>query len=72
MPYVNVRLLDDNVSDQQKSEVISRITAVMVEVLSKDPNTTFVVIDELKPENWGIAGQSVAERRRLRASAAES
>lgn len=66
MPYINIRLLDDNVTIDQKAEVIRRITDVMVDVLHKDPSTTFVVIDEINPENWGLAGQSVAKRRQIR------
>ena len=65
VPYINVRLLNDNMTIDQKAEVIRRITDVMVDVLNKDPNTTFVVIDEINPENWGLAGQSVAKRRKM-------
>lgn len=64
MPYINVRILDDNVTAQQKSDVIAGITDVMVRVLGKDPNSTFVVIDEVPLENWGHKGKSVAELRK--------
>lgn len=63
MPYINIRLIDDGVSAGQKSELIRQITDVMVNVLNKDPATTFVVIDEIKTENWGVSGESVAHRR---------
>lgn len=63
MPYINIRLIDDNISAAKKMEVIQRVTNVMVEVLNKDPATTFVVIDELHPDNWGVGGQTVAQRR---------
>ena len=64
MPYINVRILEDNVTAQQKSDVIAGITDVMVKVLGKDPATTFVVIDEVPLENWGHKGKSVAELRK--------
>lgn len=64
MPYVNVRLLEDNVTTEQKSEVIAGITDVLVRVLGKNPDRTFVVIDEVPLENWGISGKSVAELRK--------
>ncbi|MCG8422358.1 MAG: 4-oxalocrotonate tautomerase family protein [Proteobacteria bacterium] len=67
MPYINVRLIDDNISAEKKAEIINRITTVMVETLGKDPNTTFVVIDEVHTDNWGVGGQSVTERRAARA-----
>ncbi|WP_240233101.1 tautomerase family protein [Devosia lacusdianchii] len=61
MPYVNVRIFENNVTAEQKSEVIAGITDVLVRVLDKRPETTFVVIDEVPQENWGYKGKSVAE-----------
>ena len=63
MPYVSVKLIDDSVSLPQKAEVIRRITDVLVEVLDKNPETTFVVIEEVDMDNWGVAGQTVRSRR---------
>jgi 4-oxalocrotonate tautomerase len=39
----------------------------MVRVLNKDPATTFVVIDEVDLDNWGVGGLPVAEWRREQA-----
>lgn len=64
MPYVNVRIIEDNVTAQQKSDVIAGITDVLVRVLGKNPDSTFVVIDEVPQENWGHKGKSVAELRK--------
>ena len=64
MPYVNVRITDDNVTKQQKLDVIKGITQVLVDVLGKSPDSTFVVIDEVPVENWGFKGTSVEELRK--------
>lgn len=64
MPYVNVRITDDNVTAEQKSEVIKGITDVLVKVLDKSPDSTFVVIDEVNPDNWGFKGKSATELRK--------
>jgi 4-oxalocrotonate tautomerase len=64
MPYVNVRILDDDVTAEQKRGVIAGITSVLVGVLGKDPASCTVVIDEVPLDNWGINGESVAVRRR--------
>ncbi len=64
MPYVNVRVTEDGVTEKQKLEVIAGITDVLVRVLGKSPDSTFVVIDEVPPENWGFKGTSVAELRK--------
>lgn len=64
MPYVNVRITDDNVSAEKKREVIEGITKVLVDVLGKNPDSTMVVIDEVSPDNWGFKGTSVTELRK--------
>ena len=38
-------------------------------VLDKDPATTFVVIDEVDLDNWGVGGRPVVEWRREQAEA---
>lgn len=63
VPYINIKLVDDQLSAEKKAEVISEVTNVMVRVLKKDPATTWVIIDEISTDNFGIAGQSVSKRR---------
>jgi len=57
-------MTDDGISAEKKSEVISAVTQVMVDLLDKTPETTFVVIQEVPIDNWGYCGQSVSDRRR--------
>jgi len=64
VPYVNVRITDEGNTAEQKAQVIHEITDVLVRVLGKDPATTFVVIDEVPLDNWGVAGVPVLEHRR--------
>lgn len=64
VPYVNIRITEDGATSGQKSELISRVTQALVEVLGKNATTCHVVIDEVRVENWGWGGESVAERRR--------
>ena len=69
MPYVKVEITKDGVSAEQKRAVIKGITDVLVNVLHKDPATTFVVIDEVDTDNWGHKGTSVTELRKAAAKA---
>ena len=64
MPYVNIRITDDNVTTAQKAELIKGTTELLQRVLNKNPATTVVVIDEVKTDNWGIGGETVTERRK--------
>lgn len=66
MPYVNIRITREGASAQQKAELIAGTTELLARVLGKDPQTTHVVIDEVEPENWGVAGLPVPEYRRRR------
>jgi len=64
MPYVNIKITDEGVSKEQKAELISGVTDLLVRVLNKNPETTVVVIDEVNTDNWGIKGRQVTELRK--------
>lgn len=64
MPYVNVQITREGATAEQKRRIIADITEVLVDVLGKDPATTFVVIDEVDLEDWGVGGLPVEEFRR--------
>jgi 4-oxalocrotonate tautomerase len=64
MPYINVKITDEDVTNEQKQAIIKGCTHLMVEVLDKTPSTTFVVIDEIKTDNWGIGYDQVTELRK--------
>ena len=59
MPFVTVRITREGATREQKAALISGVTELLVRVLSKEPATTMVVIDEVEPENWGVAGVPV-------------
>ncbi|RZU53835.1 4-oxalocrotonate tautomerase [Krasilnikovia cinnamomea] len=63
MPYVNIRVTDEGVTDTQKAALIHGVTELLRQVLDKDPATTHVVIDEVPLANWGVAGLPVPRYR---------
>jgi len=63
MPYVNIKVTDENVTKQQKQALIEGATQLLVDVLDKNPATTFVVIDEVNTDNWGIGFDQVTKLR---------
>ena len=63
MPYILIQVTREGVTQAQKRALIAGATELMVNVLDKDPATTFVVIDEVDTDNWGVAGSSVTDRR---------
>lgn len=66
MPYIKIQVTREGVSAEQKSELIRGATDLVVRVLGKDPATTFVVIEEVDTDNWGVGGRTVSELRRPR------
>ena len=63
MPYINIRITDEEVSSEDKQALIAGATKLLQEVLGKNPATTVVIIDEVSTDNWGIAGEQVSYRR---------
>jgi 4-oxalocrotonate tautomerase len=64
VPYVLIQVTDDGVTPEQKRILIRGATDLLVNTLGKDPATTFVVIEEVATDNWGVGGVSVTERRK--------
>lgn len=63
MPYVNIKITREGATPAQKAELIAGVTDLLARVLNKSPATTFVVIDEVALEDWGIGGLPVQEYR---------
>lgn len=63
MPFVNIKITKDGATAEQKAELIKGTTALLVDVLGKNPATTVVIIEEVDSDNWGIGGESVTVRR---------
>ena len=64
MPIVTIQITHEGVTPEQKAALIKGATDLMVDVLNKPPGLTFVVIQEVELEDWGVGGLPVAEYRR--------
>jgi 4-oxalocrotonate tautomerase len=63
MPFVQIKLLKGAISEEQKNEMIARVSEVVTEIEARPhpkenllPYTS-CIIDEITPENWGVGGQ---------------
>ncbi|MEY8096576.1 4-oxalocrotonate tautomerase family protein [Falsihalocynthiibacter sp. S25ZX9] len=69
MPYVNIKITREGGPDgtgptnEEKAQLIAGVSSLLQDVLNKDPKTTFVVIDEVALEDWGIGGLPVMQYR---------
>jgi len=73
MPFANIKITSTpKASTEQKAELIARVTDAIADVLDKDPESTFVVIEEVQTEAWGVGGETASVRRARAAQDAES
>ncbi len=63
MPYVNIKVTDEGVTRKQKEALITATTQLLKDVLNKDPATTFVVVEEVPTDSWGVGGELVTDIR---------
>lgn len=64
MPYVSIKITSEpKATTRQREQLIALVTDALVVTLDKDPETTFVVIEEIGTESWGLGGETVASRR---------
>lgn len=63
MPYVNLQITK-GASREQKARIVKEFTQTLVEVLGKNPQNTHIVIQEIDREDWGHAGELVADKHK--------
>lgn len=51
MPYIHMQLTREGVTVEQKERLIKGVTNLLVQVLNKNPGTTFVLIEEVETDN---------------------
>ena len=64
MPIVTIQVTREGVTAEQKAALIKGATDLLVDVLNKPPALTFVIIQEVELENWGVGGLPTPEFRR--------
>ena len=76
MPYVNIKVTRESttpdrpgVTREEKAALIKGVSELLLKVLNKPLDATFVVIDEVEKEDWGVGGLPVDEWRRQKAAA---
>ncbi len=58
MPLVNVKVIEGVFNDEQKREMVTRLTDTMVAIEGENMRpVTWVVVEEVRSGDWGIGGQ---------------
>lgn len=60
MPLIQVNVFKDELSQEQSSDLIQKITGVVTEVTSeKLRDVTSVIINEVRDGHWGVGGNAL-------------
>ena len=59
----------DSVSSEEKVAIIKGVSQVLLDVLNKPLDSTYVVIEEIDLDNWGWGGLPTTQYRKLLAVA---
>ena len=63
MPLIQVRLIENVFTPNQKQEMLSKLTDAMVSIEGENMRqVTWVVIEEVKSGEWGIGGQALTTK----------
>ncbi|MDO4581241.1 MAG: 2-hydroxymuconate tautomerase family protein [Bacillota bacterium] len=62
MPIIEVHILEGR-TVETKERLVREMTALVVDVLDSRPEAVRIIIDEMQPQNYAIAGESVSKRR---------
>jgi 4-oxalocrotonate tautomerase len=61
MPLIQVKLIENVFSHQQKQEMIKKLTDAMVSIQGENMRqVTWVVIEDVRSGEWGIGGQPLS------------
>jgi 4-oxalocrotonate tautomerase len=56
MPYINVKLIKQQVTKEQKDSLISGIMGIVTTIMGRNADLTVITLDELEDSNWFISG----------------
>lgn len=75
MPIVTIQVTREGssagreaVTAEEKAALIEGVSQLLLDVLNKPLEATFVVIEEVPLENWGVGGLPVADYRARQAA----
>ncbi len=61
MPLINVKLIEDVFTSEQKEQIVERLTDAMVSIEGENMRgVTWVVVEEVRSGDWGIGGRPLS------------
>jgi 4-oxalocrotonate tautomerase len=60
MPFVNVKVIEGVFSNDQKAEIVTRLSETMIDIEGEAMRpVTWVVLEEVASGDWGIGGKTL-------------
>jgi 4-oxalocrotonate tautomerase len=60
MPLINVKVIENVFSDEDKKQMVTRLTDAMVSIEGENMRgVTWVLIEEVRSGEWGIGGNAL-------------
>ncbi|HTG48655.1 MAG TPA: 4-oxalocrotonate tautomerase family protein [Actinomycetota bacterium] len=60
MPFIQVKVIEGVFTDDEKHEIVERLTDTMASIEGESlREVTWCVVEEVRSGDWGIAGRSV-------------
>ena len=60
MPLINVKVIENVFSDEQKNQMVEKLTDAMVSIEGENMRgVTWVIVEEVKSGQWGIGGRAL-------------
>jgi 4-oxalocrotonate tautomerase len=60
MPLINVKVIEDVFTPEQKHEIVERLTDAMVSIEGENMRgVTWCVVEEVRSGDWGIGGNAL-------------
>ena len=57
MPLINVKLIEDVLTSEQKGQIVERLTDAMVSIEGENMRgVTWVIVEDVQSGDWGIGG----------------
>lgn len=61
MPFVNIKIVKNQVTLEKKKELISGLTDLIVTIMGRERKLTVITVDELEESQWAIGGVTLDE-----------
>ena len=69
MPLANIKVIEGVFTDDEKHQLVEKVSNAMIEVEGEHiPDKTVVIIEETKSGDWGVGGRTLTAQdvKRLR------